>query len=201
MNAANRALLLTAQEFLFTIYKLTKVECVIAGGFVRDMILDRPYRDIDLYVQGHSFGSVFTEITGERPNWRDAKADESSAEYLHQAISHQQEVTPLAVLLDRYKELLTGHPVNIIGLRGGEEARGEDVVSRFNFGICQAWISMGGSGTTDEFRKDAARKHITLLRTDWGREASMRQYEKLSKKYEWPLIEREYVDAVSRDFP
>lgn len=197
MSPDRRRALLDAQEFLTELESLSGIRCIIAGGFVRDCILDQPFRDIDLYIpyMGHGFSRVYRTVTGDEYN-HEHETDPRSDAYEHQSIGSQCEVTVLPVLSKRYPRLFAGHPLNLIGLNGGADCVGTDIVSRFNFGICQAWLSKSASGLSDEFRYDAKHKVITLLRTDWGLEGSLRQYEKLHQKYHWPM--RRWPADVSR---
>jgi hypothetical protein len=81
--------------------------------------------------------------------------------------------------------------VNLIGLRHHEDKtlNVENVTRKFNLGICQAGIQLdrGKIIIGDEFRRDYKDKQITLYRTDWGYEASLKQFIKLQEKYPWPL--------------
>jgi hypothetical protein len=63
------------------------------------------------------------------------------------------------------------------------------VIGKFNLGICKAGIelSSGRIVIEDEFRRDYKDKQITLYRTDWGYEATLKQFIKLQAKYPWPL--------------
>ena len=61
------------------------------------------------------------------------------------------------------------------------------VTGRFNLGICQAGIDVNGIHTTAYFDADATDHQMTLLRTDWGHEYTMKQFIKLQAKYPWPL--------------
>ena len=187
-----------AMAFLRQIKEETSVACVIAGGFVRDNFLGRPYRDIDLYVpyDGHGFSKVYESLTGGDDDAH-ASTDETSDEYVHQSIQYQIEVAPNADWQGRYPAILDGHPVNIIGLNSGTPCTGDEVVGRYNLGICQAWISGDTTGVGEFFRKDADEERITLLRSDWGHEATLRQWIKLQAKYPWPLRMNDNDNALS----
>jgi hypothetical protein len=160
-------------------------KAVICGGYVRDTICDKLIRDIDLYVAEGDFNGVhlmlsgthaFTELLGE-----------DTPEYQHQNITQQVE---FGLLAEHVGELPT-ETVNLIGLRHHEDKtlNVENVTRKFNLGICQAGIQLdrGKIIIGDEFRRDYKDKQITLYRTDWGYEASLKQFIKLQEKYPWPL--------------
>jgi hypothetical protein len=160
------------------------VPAVICGGYARDTIFDKAIRDIDLYVSERSYNwctSALGDLDANRPNeWHVADDDER---YKHQSITRQEEFM-----------LTTGHDftvptnrINLIGLHEDTPVSVEEVTGRFNLGICKAGIDLNGIKVTDDFRADYKDKQITLLRTGWGHEATLKQFIKLQAKYPWPL--------------
>lgn len=161
-------------------------KAVICGGYVRDTICDKPIRDIDLYVSASDYEAVAQFLTGERSQLC-VQHDAASAEYIHQSIALQEEFD----LRDELRSDLPTNRVNLIGLRETEDRyiNVQYVTERFNLGICKAGIELRSDRIIigDEFRRDYKDKQITLYRTDWGHEATMKQFIKLWDKYPWPL--------------
>jgi hypothetical protein len=182
-----KAKLAAAQDFLVSLHALTAARCVIAGGFVRDTIMGVEHRDVDIYCPEEAWDRVQSHTLYDTP--KDQWEAEESEAYIHQSISLQYEADVLPILALRWPVLFKGHKANIIGLNDHADCSGPDIVSRFNFGICQAWLDYQSYGVSEAFKSDVRNKQITLLRTDWGREASERQYEKLRQKYPWPMVE------------
>jgi hypothetical protein len=159
---------------------------VICGGYVRDTICDKPIRDIDLYICGGDYSGVRSFLSDEP--WAAMTFDEGSNEYQHQAIVKQEE---FELKPELHADLPT-HTINLIGLRDDYHDKNLNVsavIERFNLGICKAGIEMSSGRIVieDEFRRDYKDKQITLYRTDWGYEASLKQFIKLQAKYPWPL--------------
>jgi hypothetical protein len=160
-------------------------KAVICGGYVRDTICDKPIRDIDLYVAEGDYEAVYLMLSGTHAFL--SEINESSPEYVHQNVAHQEEFD----LIDNLRADLPTDRINLIGLRHHEDKTLNvgAVISKFNLGICKAGIELtaGRIVIGDEFRRDYKDKQITLYRTDWGHEASLKQFIKLQEKYPWPL--------------
>jgi hypothetical protein len=160
-------------------------KAVICGGYVRDTICDKPIRDIDLYVSINDYGEARRFLT-DAP-WKTESFGTDTPEYQHQAVCKQEEFK----IKDDLRADLVTDTINLIGLRNADDRdlNVVSVISRFNLGICKAGIelSSGRIVIEDEFRRDYKDKQITLYRTDWGYEASLKQFIKLQAKYPWPL--------------
>ena len=159
------------------------VPAVICGGYARDTIFSKAIRDVDLYVSENHYRFALRHL---------GRADEDEAEYLHdkderylhQSILRQQE---FALCPNHDQFTIPTRIINLIGLHEASTISVEDVTSKFNLGICKAGIDLNGISVTDDFRADCKDKQITLLRTDWGHEASLKQFIKLQAKYPWPM--------------
>lgn len=157
------------------------VTAVICGGYARDTICDKPIRDVDLYVSEEDFVTVHLALFAEYPEG--GQKDQGSPEYLHQHITRQLERS----LSDGLDFGLPTRIINLIGVHDAEKITVANITQRFNLGICMAGIDSSGLRRDNEFDKDVHDKQITLLRTDWGHEATMKQFLKLQSKYPWPL--------------
>lgn len=160
---------------------------VICGGYARDTILDRPIRDIDLYVCNSMYKDVHDHIAlAGKFEWKLIDTDGDA--YVHQSVHQQAEYYLLPGLQRRFG--FDVDVVNIVGLGSDIGIKCEDVCSRFNIALSQAGISKDGLYRSDNFDKDVRDKAITVLRTDWGIEGTRKSIKKLWTKYpkdEWTV--------------
>lgn len=175
------ALRLVAARNMLAYLEKRSVPAVICGGYVRDTICRKPVRDVDLYVREGHFDKTVKLLVKE-PNVLPV-ATEETAEYQHQSITRQHEYA----IRDADVFGLETNLVNVIGLVSRADVDVKEVIMRFNLGICQAGLDLTAVRTTPAFDADVAEEMITLLRTDWGHEATMLQFIKLQAKYPWPL--------------
>ncbi len=182
-----------AAQALLMALGVADIHAVVAGGYARDTIADKKIRDIDVYVSDEDYGKAYITLCGEDVGTVHPYADDTE-EYTHQSITRQCEYSLLADLQEKCG--LEVSTVNLIGLTDALRPTFEDVTSKYNLGICQAAISyMHGLQISDQFRDDFKDKQITLLRTGWGHEATMKQFIKLQAKYPWPLrVKKETLD-------
>lgn len=184
---------IAAAQELLKFLNAQGVPAVICGGYARDTICDKPIRDVDLYMSERGYNFVQGHLGDVDVNGPiNTHVDEVDPRYVHQSIVRQNEFT----LLEHFKFGLPTHTINLIGLRSFATISVEDVTSRFNLGICKAGIDLNGISVTDDFHADYKDKQITLLRTDWGHEASLKQFIKLQAKYPWPMRVRDITNVV-----
>lgn len=160
------------------------IGAAICGGFVRDAICERNYRDIDIYVDDRQFRDALERLGCSDLPYSADHPEEGSDAYVHQSVRSQVEFVAEATLRAMFP-MLQGHNINLVGLLTMGDP--EDIVSRFNLGVCQAGLARRQLFTSLTFRQDVEDKAITLLRDDWGYEATMKQFLKLQEKYPWPL--------------
>lgn len=142
---------------------------LLAGGYLRDVLLGRMPKDIDIFVphsESFSWGSI------------EAIPMLGAAEYMEQC--------EVAHIWDLPGEEL---PVQVIMLRPGldpvDRARAHD------FGICQVWHDGVTYGKTNEFVLDGVNRTFTLVHCEDQKEfdRSMRRYARLQEKYAgFPLV-------------
>ena len=169
------------------------VPAVICGGYARDTIFSKPIRDVDLYMseKGYNWAmSALGDIPTDDPI--ETFLADDDPQYRHQSIVRQREFT----LTDGHDFTLPTKTINLIGLHASAEISVISVTQKFNLGICKAGIDLNCISVTDDFRADYKDKQITLLRTDWGHEASLKQFIKLQKKYPWPMRVRKDEDDI-----
>lgn len=173
-----------AQRLLAVMYDSIGVVGAVCGGYVRDTVLDRPIRDVDLYVAEQDFGMAYRHLFG-KVNIPVESFDSDSEEYKHQSITMRAERDLSAELADGLG--LPVRTVDLIALNGNVEVNAREITDRFNLGISKAGIDVGGLYVSPDLRADADDQMITLLRTSWGYESSMKKFVKLQAKYPWPL--------------
>lgn len=136
---------------------------VLAGGFLRDLILYNPYNDVDVMSNMDPVGVVMTPLHEDDPR------------YVHNDI----DAVGYA--------LVDGYPFNFIKLR--QPTNVEDTLNRIDFGLCRvAWSRKAGLVISNEFLLDAANKTITNYRTGWGETGVNAHYKRLYGRYPYPLV-------------
>lgn len=156
-------------------------QITITGGAVRDIILNKPIRDIDIYILEWNFPEYMAYLDGleitEDTFYDDDKASKEDKEmYCHLPIRRR--------IVGRYK----GDMVDILCMRNNFDVTAPSISSLHTVGISQCGIKKDGSIYTSElFHKDVKDKMITMTRLDWGHAKSMKYFMKLYDKYQYPL--------------
>jgi hypothetical protein len=174
-----------AQNLLRYLNNERGIDAVVAGGYARDSFHEKPVRDVDLYVSEEDFWSAADELFGveQKRMVQNVEVDQDSVEYLHQSIVRQFEHELQSTLSFGLPTRL----INLIGVNSACAVTIEDIIGRYNLGICKIGIDHSGMMANSDFGIDTHDKQITLLRTGWGHEATMKQFLKLQAKYPWPL--------------
>jgi hypothetical protein len=141
----------------------------IAGGAVRDTILGRPIRDIDIFTQATTGDEAAALL---RSDFGYVKVEERGT-YLGFS-------DPIVVRVAKFEKDGEFIPVSLIGLK--ESLTIEENIKRFDFGICMAAWDGGEFKTTDAFKRDVGRRTFTLCRAanDAQFSYSMNRYSKLT---------------------
>jgi len=147
----------------------------VGGGAIRDILLDRPIRDIDIFV-GIGTSSGVKELL-ERKGCEATRA--VTAEYF---VSD-----PRVVEAVEYSGW--DYPINLISMT--TDITMEENIERFDFGICRVAFDGFTTLIPASFELDAAARHFTLRKCEnEGQFAqSVIRHRRLQDKYEgWPLI-------------
>ena len=151
----------------------------IAGGAVRDTILGRPIRDIDMFLPEARCDAAADLL---RSRFGYVKVGQW-AQYMHFS-------DPMVARVAKFEKADETIPLCLIGLTAELNAR--ENIARFDFGVCMAaW--QGGSTqmiTNDEFKRDAEGQTFTLWRADDLAQFtySMFRFKKLAERYPgWTL--------------
>jgi hypothetical protein len=161
----------------------------VAGGAVRDTILGRPFRDIDIFLPD-THGDAAAALL--RSQFGYVKVGEWG-QYLDFS-------DPMVARVAKFEKADETIPVCLIGLTA--ELSAYENIERFDFGVCMAaW--QGGSTqmiTNNQFKRDVEGKIFTLCRADNLAQFtySMSRFEKLTDRYkDWTLsIPAQFEDLV-----
>jgi hypothetical protein len=159
---------------------------------VRDTILERPIRDVDIFLH-------------------EPAADEAAAllrsEFGYVKVGEWKRYAgfsdPLVERVAKFEKADETIPVCLIGLK--EDLTPEDNVERFDFGVCMAYWQGGSRSiqTTDQFKKDVEQQTFTLYRADDQPQFaySMVRYKKLTAdRYKgWSLSVPEQFEDLAKE--
>jgi hypothetical protein len=163
----------------------------IGGGAVRDSLVGKPFRDIDLFLH-------------------DAVADDA-AKLLRSKFafvkvgqweSYEMFSDPAVSRVAKFEKADEAIPVCIIGLK---QPRGmEDNLARFDFGACMAGFDGNKVYTAPEYRIDISERTYTLCRADDQLQFnySMLRFSKLAAdRYAgWKLVVPAKFEALAREY-
>jgi len=148
-------------------------EAVIAGGALRDLILQRDIRDIDIFVQSRGKMTepminmaLGTFVQPMNPEWV-----KDYEEHLPELFAVYE--------LGGYDE--ESRPFQIIALN--MEVTPKSVIDRIDFGICRVAHDGEVFIITREFTKDAEQQTFTLVHTNNRQSSQKRFYRLTEEKY------------------
>ena len=156
---------------------------VIVGGAVRDALIDRPSKDIDVFVPAPDFEHLIFRLNMGLPKDRFTLARSWDPEYAHWFKG--SDPTLLGVTTWRVEGIEAD--VQIMGVACPQMLSSNFptwVCERADFGLCRVGYTIGqivyGNGFCDDYRN----KRMTLLRADSEDQhaASMRRLRRLAKK-------------------
>lgn len=134
----------------------------IGGGAVRDTLLERPIKDIDLFLDADCTDQAAALM---RSQFSFVKVGEWK--------SYEMFSDPAVVRVARFEKADETTPVCLIGLKplydeydARRPRRMHDNLARFDFGICMAGWDGEKVYTAPEYRTDIERKTFTLCRAD-----------------------------------
>jgi Poly A polymerase head domain len=163
----------------------------IAGGAVRDSILKRPIRDIDIFLH-HTAGEEAAALL--RTQFAYVKVGEWK-QYLDFS-------DPMVERVAKFEKADETIPICLIGL--AEALSPHDNIARFDFGICMAaWDGGGSMITSNSFKRDIESNTFTLYRADnFAQFAySMVRFEKLTadRYKDWTLSVPSQFESLARE--
>jgi hypothetical protein len=163
----------------------------IAGGAVRDTILNRPIRDIDIFLH-HSAGDQAAALL--RAKFGYVKVGEW--------VQYEMFSDPMVSCVAKFEEADETIPICLIGL--AENLPPHNNIARFDFGVCMAaWIGTSAMITNDHFKRDIESKTFTLHRADNLAQFSysMVRFEKLTadRYKDWGLAVPSQFEELAKE--
>jgi Poly A polymerase head domain len=163
----------------------------IAGGAVRDTILGRPIRDIDIFLH-HLAGDPAAALL--RTKFGYVRVGEW--------VKYEFFSDPMVVRVAKFEKADETIPVCLIGL--AEALNPHDNITRFDFGICMAaWAGGDSMITAGSFKRDIERKTFTLCRAgNFAQFAySMVRFKKLTadRYKDWTLSVPSQFEALAKE--
>jgi hypothetical protein len=164
----------------------------IAGGAVRDTILDRQIKDIDIFIRHDTSDEAAALL---RSSFGYIKVGEW--------VQYEHFSDPMVVRVAKFEKADETIPVCLIGL--AEDLSPEENVERFDFGICMASWAGGHSYfvRSDAFKRDIESQTFTLCRADNRAQFaySMVRFEKLTAdRYKgWTLSVPGQFEELARE--
>lgn len=154
-----------------------KVNVLLGGGAIRDTLYNVPINDIDIFISltkeyknGWAGCNAEFDSIGCKEGWNRSLVDVSSS------------VLGDSDMWGTWKFQRPEGLYNIIALRN--YATPEEMIKRFDFGICQVGIANNKVIATDHFINDVIHSTFTLLRYDnpKGIERSWKRFDRLTKE-------------------
>jgi hypothetical protein len=162
----------------------------IAGGAVRDTILDRPIKDIDLFLPDTETDAAAQLL---RTRFGYVKVGEWT--------QYEGFSDPSVARLAKFENASEAIPLCLIGLRSPLSI--QENLERFDFGICMTAWDGDQIIRTDRFGQDVENKTFTLYRADNQPQFnySMSRYRKItSERYAgWTLAVPEEFESLARE--
>jgi hypothetical protein len=179
---------------LLTTLQAIAPEAHIAGGAVRDTILEKPIRDIDVFMKAHYLEEA-------------AACLRSSCGYVKvgEWETYLEFSDPAIARVAKFEKADETIPICLIGLHHDYsecmEPRGN--IERFDFGICMAAFDGRTTIQNDAFDSDIESQTFTLLRADNEAQFaySMRRFEKITAdRYRgWTLAIPEEFEELAKE--
>ena len=163
----------------------------IGGGAVRDTLLARPIRDIDLFLDVTCTDAAAKLLRSE---FGFVKTDERK--------SYKMSSDPTVVRVATFEKADETIPICLIGLK---QTRGmQDNLARFDFGPCMAAWDGDKVYTAPEYKRDVEQKTFTLYRADDQPQfdCSMSRFDRMTAdRYAgWRLVVPEAYRELAREY-
>ncbi len=162
----------------------------IGGGAVRDTLLERPIRDVDLFLEAAATDGAACVL---RSRFGYVKVGEWE--------SYEMFSDPAVIRVAKFEKADETIPVCLIGLKYPRMMQAN--LGRFDFGICMAAWNGEEVYTAPEYKTDIERKTFTLCRADdqWQFNYSMSRFNKMTAdRYAgWKLVVPKKFEKLARE--
>jgi hypothetical protein len=149
-----RTSLLEYHDILSTIQSVDKF-AHIAGGAVRDTVLNRPFRDVDFFLHAEHCDAAAQLIRNQHQYVMTGRW-----------VQYEGFSDPAVCQVAKFEKWDETMPVCLIGLVD-EVTNIKQNLGRFDFGVCMAaWDGGDRFYQRDAFHKDVENKYFTMLRAD-----------------------------------
>lgn len=194
---AAETILAPARDIMDTLLELLSTQVVLAGGAVRDALLERPIKDFDLFVSDTALPQ-WSNLTGcpvvfntvcpspaEMVLGLDPDSIKPMVAYTDCSTPFGKEVSAIYSWVDP----ATNTEVQLIFLRDEQLQNRNlaDFVKRMDLGLCRVATSTDKDWyISEEFRADVRSRSITFIERGHGTDdiaRSARRYERLHNKY------------------
>ncbi len=144
----------------------------IGGGAIRDLLLDKEVRDLDISCSVGHMGTLRRRFGIEIACSEHPEQGDDKYEHLY-----------IYTIEKGYSELL-GHSVELIGINPEIPVDAKSVSDRICNGLCKvAWDNKNGLYIDPMFYQDVDNRTMTLVEREWGRAGVDRHTQKLLKKF------------------
>jgi hypothetical protein len=177
----------------------------IGGGAVRDTLLERPIKDVDLFLNGGPGQSILQDA---------AKLLRSDFGFVKvgEWVQYEEFSDPAVVAVAKFEKADESIPVCLIGLHYPSDTYYDEPRSslgmqfnlrRFDFGICMAGWDGDEVYTAPEYKTDIERKTFTLCRADNQAQFnySMSRFDKMTadRYVGWKLAVPAQFEAMAKE--
>lgn len=161
---------------------------IIAGGYIRDTVCQKPIRDVDLYINEDDLAEAYRWLFKTSDDCSIGWKDNDTEEYRHQLVRWQQERVAADCIISAYPSmLLKARHINLIAVEGYVSCKG--TTDKFNIGLSQFALDKEQQVYfSARAYADWKGQRITVLREQWGADATVKSVEKLQAKYGWPAF-------------
>jgi hypothetical protein len=165
---------------------------IVAGGAVRDYLLGKEPKDIDVFMGAPPVSEGPVEPLDALAAWEpyDPRHGLFRIENTHE---RYEEYAAVSCILCVSSGTLFGHKVDAVEIEHFQG--GPELIKEFDFAITRCWFD-GEIRDTPEAKRDRETKTITLL-SDARQERSLARFERLNERWggDWQLV----IDALATE--
>lgn len=167
------------------------VNPVLAGGCIRDILLGKPVNDLDVFISMSNWrrpdsaadcDSLIHEMA-KAENWK--LTHESASDFSREVHARIHSVW-------NFQSEFIQQPYNIIIL--ADDSPAAKVIGDFDVGLNMVGVNTYGALALSQHFVHDVDHQVMTIRNERQRDSLLARYEKLSKKYPWPLVTKEGLE-------